>query len=437
MKAFFLCFIFMVIGALTQAQVSINTSGTGPAASSMLDVSSTNKGVLFPQVSIDSLKDVTSIPNPAQGLIVFNTTQPGARNDMQRGYYYYSTVAGTWIRLADNFNDNVWQSGGLLGIQLKGKTDGVEIMDNYTGISTNLNPKVKMLKMQDSAQLGAKNNINVLTLSGVNRKLKAGWENRQKTTIVFENGYLLPDGTTSGTTNSAAISAYTENITATPSNQSNGLALFATMSPQNTTAIDTPSVAMYRHNIGIGAYPTDVKNVTEGRLQITGYQNGDQLVLRHPQSTILKWGMYVSQLDSSLNFYYNGSLRSTIDRVTGVYTSLSDRTLKKNINPLSPVLDKLNHLSAYSYNYSDSKDSDHRTIGFMAQDILPYFPELVYQRYDRETGKPFYMMSYAGFGVIAIKAIQEQQKIIETQNSKITSLENEINAIKAALKSNR
>jgi hypothetical protein len=47
------------------------------------------------------------------------------------------------------------------------------------------------------------------------------------------------------------------------------------------------------------------------------------------------------------------------------------------------------------------------------------------------------MMSYAGFGVIAIKAIQEQQKIIETQNSKITSLENEINAIKAALKSNR
>ena len=119
--------------ATLHAQVAINTTGNPPVASAMLDVSSTNKGVLFPLVSIDSLKDVTSIPSPANGLIVYNTTQPGVRNDMARGYYYYSTSASSWIRLADNFNDNFWQGGGL-GIQLRDKTDGVEVLDNYTGV---------------------------------------------------------------------------------------------------------------------------------------------------------------------------------------------------------------------------------------------------------------------------------------------------------------
>lgn len=414
---------------------SVGIGTASPAASALLHVNSTSKGVLFPQVSIDSLKDVTSIASPANGLVVYNTTQPGVRNDMQRGYYYYSTNALTWVRLADNFNDNSWQDGGLLGIQLRDKTDGVEIMDDFTGSSLNWTPKVKILKQLDSALLNSKNNMNTLVLTAVNRKINAGWESRQKNSIIFENGYYST-GSSSGTIEQvAAISGYSENpgTTNAADRRYNGLAFYTFSVPTNTASADTPSVSMLRHNVGIGAYASDINNVTEGRLQITGFSNGDQLSLRHPSSTNLKWGFYVSSIDSSLNFYSNGSLRANIDRVTGVYAALSDRNLKKNIVPLSPVLSSIMQLSPYSYNYLDSKDSDHRTIGFMAQDILPYFPELVYKRHNRETGKPFYMMSYEGFGVIAIKAIQEQQKIIETQNSKIVLLEDEIKKIKEAL----
>ena len=89
----------------------------------------------------------------------------------------------------------------------------------------------------------------------------------------------------------------------------------------------------------------------------------------------------------------------------------------------------------YSNNYLDSKDTDRRVLGFMAQDVQPFFPELVYQRYDRDITKPLLTMDYSGFGVIAVKAIQEQQKIIETQNEKIKSLEHEIQKIKTALES--
>jgi hypothetical protein len=429
-----LCLIFSK-AFNSESQVAINITGALPAASSILDVSSTNKGILIPQVSIDSLKDVTSIPSPANGLIVYNTTQPGVRNDMSRGFYYYSTAALSWVRMADNLNDNVWQNGGLLGIQLRDKTDGVEIQDNFGGSVQNWSPKVKILKIVDSALLNSKNNINSLVLTAVNKKTIAGWELRQKNSIIFENAYLLADGITSGTT-SVAISSYTENPGTVNNTQLNGLAFFVNAPPQNTAVADTPSLSMFRHNIGIGTYVTDINNVTEGRLQITGFSNGDQLSLRHPSSINLKWGLYVSSIDSSLNFYSNGSLRSNIDRVTGVYSALSDRNRKKNIRPLSSVLDIINKLPVYSYNYSDSRDEDHRVIGMMAQDVQPFFPELVYQRYDREITKPVLTMDYSGFGVIAIKAIQEQQKIMdelkvknETQQAAIDLLRRRIEVL--------
>lgn len=417
--------------AFSMAQVSINGTGALPAASAMLDVSSTSRGVLIPQISIDSLKDVSSVPSPANGLIVYNTTQPGVRNDMSRGYYWYSTNAATWVKFADNLIDNVWKAGGL-GVQLRDTTDGVEMMDGYTGTSINWNPKVKILKKLDSALLNAKNNITALVLTGVNRKTVAGWDSLQKTSIIFEMNYLTTAGA-SATANNVAISSYINRQGTTATTQTQGLAFYVTAPPQNTAVADTPSLAMFRHNVGIGAYPTDINNVTEGRLQITGFSNGDQLSLRHPSSINLKWGIYVSSIDSSLNFYSNGSLRANIDRVTGNYTALSDRNLKKNVAPLQPVLANINKLTPYIYNYTDNTEGDRKSIGFMAQDVEPYFPDLVFHKKDRETGAPFMMMSYQSFGVIAIKAIQEQQAIINSQEERIKALEADVQAIKRKL----
>jgi hypothetical protein len=420
-------FIFILTTLFIKGQVAINITGASPAASAMLDVSSTSKGVLFPQVSIDSLKDVTSISSPANGLVVYNTTQPGVRNDMSRGYYWYSTNALSWVKLADNLTDNVWKSGGL-GVQLRDTVDGVDMMDGYTGTSFNWLPKVKILKKIDSALINAKKNITALVLTGVNRKTTAGWDSLQKTSIIFEMNYLTTAGA-SGTANNVAISSYIDRKGTTATTQTQGLAFYVTAPPQNTAVADTPSMSLFRHNVSIGKYATDINNVTEGRLQITGFSNGDQLSLRHPSSTVLKWGLYVSAIDSSLNFYSNGSLRANIDRVTGVYSALSDRTRKKNVIPMKSVLETVLQLPAYSYNYLDSKDTDRRMLGFMAQDIQPFFPELVYQRYDREITKPVLTMDYSGLGVIAIKAIQEQQKQIDEMKKENNDLKLQMEAL--------
>jgi hypothetical protein len=145
MRKYFPFLVPLFVAGATMAQnVGIGTAS--PSANALLHMVSTNKGILIPQVSLDSLKDVTSISSPSQGLLVYNTTQPGVRNDMARGFYYYSTVLSTWIRVADNANDNKWKDGGQLGIQLRDTTDGVEIMDGYTGAAVNYSPKVKILK---------------------------------------------------------------------------------------------------------------------------------------------------------------------------------------------------------------------------------------------------------------------------------------------------
>jgi hypothetical protein len=422
----------MANSQLTDNGTTVGINTVSPNASALLHLTSSSKGVLIPQVSIDSLKDVTSIASPSNGLLVYNTTQPGVLNDMTRGYYWYSTNALSWVKLADNLVDNKWQDGGVLGVRLKDKTDGVEIMDDYTGSATNLSPKVKILKMLDSSALNSKNNINALVLTGVNKKTSAGWENRQKTSIIFENSYLLANGSNSGTQNSCAISAYTESTSSIPSNQTNGLAFYTFATPASTAQADDPLLSLFHRNVRIGGFAKDTfgaggYSVTEGRLQIVGHSNGDQLSLRHPSNSVLKWGIYVSSIDSSLNFYNNGSLRANIDRVTGVYSALSDRRFKKDIIPLTPVLSKVKKLNAYNYRYLDSKETDRKVNGFMAQDLLNDFPELVYQRYDRTVDKPLYTVDYSGFGVIAIKAIQEQQEIIDAQQQEIDTLKKQQN----------
>lgn len=52
------------------AQVSVNTDGSSPDASAILDVKSNTKGMLIPRMT---LNEIRAISNPADGLMVYNT----------------------------------------------------------------------------------------------------------------------------------------------------------------------------------------------------------------------------------------------------------------------------------------------------------------------------------------------------------------------------
>ena len=127
------------------------------------------------------------------------------------------------------------------------------------------------------------------------------------------------------------------------------------------------------------------------------------------------WKIYHS--GTHFSFAENGIRRGYIEAGTGNYIPTSDRRLKKAIAEVNPVLEKINQMKVYRYLYKDQDVSAKKTIGFMAQDIEPLFPELVGQADDGYLG-----LNYSGFGVIAIKAIQEQQVIIDAQQQQLEAL---------------
>ncbi|MEI6749741.1 MAG: MopE-related protein [Bacteroidales bacterium] len=63
--------LLLVSGLNVSAQVAVNTDGTSPDNSAMLDVKSTDKGMLVPRMSSSQRDAITS---PAPGLLIFNTS---------------------------------------------------------------------------------------------------------------------------------------------------------------------------------------------------------------------------------------------------------------------------------------------------------------------------------------------------------------------------
>ena len=131
---------------------------------------------------------------------------------------------------------------------------------------------------------------------------------------------------------------------------------------------------------------------------------------------------------STTNFWfnYNGWLTAWINSGTGAYTAVSDKRLKDNIQPLEPVLAKVMRLSAARYEYNRNNPEKNQSIGFIAQDVIKVFPEVVSKQPIKKGSSgidEIYGIDYANLSVVAIKAIQEQQSIINSQKSNIESLE--------------
>lgn len=153
------------------------------------------------------------------------------------------------------------------------------------------------------------------------------------------------------------------------------------------------------------------------------------------------WNLYTSNTTGDFEFYKQGIKRGTINSTSGAYTAVSDETLKRNVRLMpAGILSKVMLLQPTTYQFAriigdegGSVGGDDRFYnGFIAQEVEKIFPELVFKGSDNPN-QNYYTMDYSGFGVIAIKAIQEQQKIIDKQKTEIDQLKKEIELIKQKL----
>ena len=85
-------FLCLVTGITKlSAQVAINTDGSPPDSSAMLDVQSSDRGFLPPRVALVSADSDLPVTNPATGLLVFNTATSGTSvNRMYPGIYWWN-----------------------------------------------------------------------------------------------------------------------------------------------------------------------------------------------------------------------------------------------------------------------------------------------------------------------------------------------------------
>ncbi len=108
MKLFF-AVIILFFTITTQAQVGVGTNT--PAATAILDLNSTNKGLLPPRMTGNQRDAIT---NPATGLIIYctNCGLNGGEPEYYNGHIWVNLVGGTTLSAVPNFSPGANAYGG-------------------------------------------------------------------------------------------------------------------------------------------------------------------------------------------------------------------------------------------------------------------------------------------------------------------------------------
>ncbi|NDD55622.1 tail fiber domain-containing protein [bacterium] len=111
--------------------------------------------------------------------------------------------------------------------------------------------------------------------------------------------------------------------------------------------------------------------------------------------------------------------------VNNSYGAISDAKLKENIVDATPKLEKLNQVRVVNFNMLGSEQ---KQIGVIAQELEQVFPGMVSESPDRDVegndlGTTTKAVKYSVFVPMLIKAIQEQQALIESLTTRVSQLE--------------
>ncbi len=107
--------------------------------------------------------------------------------------------------------------------------------------------------------------------------------------------------------------------------------------------------------------------------------------------------------------------------LSGVFTTGSDRTKKWAIRDIPYGLNEVLQLRPVKYKF---KGTDQDEIGFIAQEVKPIIPEIVYG----EEGSM--ALAYSQITSVLTKAIQEQQIMINELRDQVQQLQELLNQLK-------
>jgi hypothetical protein len=139
---------------------------------------------------------------------------------------------------------------------------------------------------------------------------------------------------------------------------------------------------------------------------------------------------------AATNFFFFMATAAGVDRfqvrgdgnvlnTNNSYGAISDAKLKENVTDATPKLDKLNQVRVVNFNMIGDEQ---KQIGVIAQELEQIFPGMVDESPDRDKdgndlGTTTKSVKYSVFVPMLIKAIQEQQALIQTLTVRVAALE--------------
>ena len=419
--------LFAIAGATNAQSVGINSDGSVPNGSAMLDVKSTSKGFLAPRMTA---AERTAIGSPAAGLLVYQTDTPS-------GYYYYNGAAWTQIGAASGSSQwtttgsDIYYNTGKVGI---GTITPAATLDVHGASGTTL-------KVVDGNQAAGK----VLTsdASGIASWQTAGIASQWSTTgsDVYYNTGKVGIGTTNPSrllslnSTQSVISLFntgTSTWTGLDINASNGT-YNAALGLEDATGkfyVDMGQNSTYdftilqNGNVGIGTnapgYTLHVAGTARINMSGTGNSftvtgGGSNFQIQHDASATV---FIVNSANGTYQFTGAGGIGTTGTVYAAAFTIGSDRRLKNNIVNTHFGINDLMKIQVRDYVYK-ADASKTLTTGFIAQELYDIFPNAVTKPAKAED---MWSVDYGKVTPLLVKAIQNQQATIEAQQIQINEL---------------
>lgn len=217
--------------------------------------------------------------------------------------------------------------------------------------------------------------------------------------------------------------------------------VFIVGSGGNDTSRDNALTVLFNENVGIGTDTPQERLHIEGRLRI-----GTETIEDTGNNRLSFNAGLLPDSDSGFALGNSGFRWSSVWAVDGTINT-SDRRDKENIVELTYGLDDVLKLKPVSFNWKKRPEAGAK-LGLIAQEINEIIPEVVMTEeivYSEENNtsydkKPLDRMGvyYSDLIPVLIKAIQEQQEVIETlessidrRDSEVLELQNDIAELKA------
>lgn len=389
---------------LAAQNVGINSNGASPNLSAILDLDGVTgftgpngyKGLLIPRMTSAKRTGIITLPQIAQGLVVYQT-------DGAQGFYYNTstTVTPSWIYL----NASNWTLTGNAGTTASSTAIGTAVNNNFIG-TTDAKDFVFATNNHERMRISSNGNVGILAA------------NPSRSLEVHGNDIGDPN-----TTQSAGnLLLYSSDNTFSTQDAGGSLG-FGSVYTSGGAFFAYATIKGLREQLCDGCADGALAFYTRGgqtfeRMRIDQFGNVG-IGSTNPTNTLDVNGTF--DCDNG-QVFSDGSGNLTVndifDNNSGIFLSAlgaSDQRYKEEINPMTHCLENILKLQGVNYlwkktDFPEMHFNNRLQIGFIAQEVEKIYPELV-----NTNQKGYKSIDYPKLSPLLVEAIKEQQGIINGQ----------------------